>query len=141
LLRFGGTPARWRSKYGSVTFNQFGRDHPMGGMNEQGLVVEVMWLRGTDYGKDGDPRPAVNELQFIQHLLDTAADVKEALAAAEKLRIARAHAEVHFLACDKGGACASLEYLGGALVTHAGAALPVPVLTNDTYARSVKHLA
>jgi penicillin V acylase-like amidase (Ntn superfamily) len=38
-------PARWVSQYGSLTFNQFGREFPSGGMNEAGLVVELMWLR------------------------------------------------------------------------------------------------
>src|SRR5215470_5207291 len=37
-------PAQWTSKYGSVTFNQYGRENPMGGMNEAGLVIELMWL-------------------------------------------------------------------------------------------------
>src|SRR5262245_52821757 len=36
--RSGETPARWVSKYGSVTFNQYGREFPTGGMNEKGLV-------------------------------------------------------------------------------------------------------
>ena len=43
------TPARWVSKYGSVTFNQYGRELPCGGMNEGGLVLETMWLTGTAY--------------------------------------------------------------------------------------------
>src|ERR1700746_1722576 len=34
----GHAPAKWISKYGSVTFNQFGMELPMGGMNEAGLV-------------------------------------------------------------------------------------------------------
>src|ERR1043165_9799873 len=46
-------PARWVSKYGSVTFNQYGRENPTGGMNEMGLVVEVMWLDETEYPKEG----------------------------------------------------------------------------------------
>src|SRR4030081_3781200 len=28
--------AKWISKYGSVTFNQYGRENPTGGMNEMG---------------------------------------------------------------------------------------------------------
>ena len=38
----GNTPVAWVSKYGSVTFNQISREFPCGGMNEAGLVVEVM---------------------------------------------------------------------------------------------------
>src|SRR5512138_3484587 len=37
-------PAAWRSRYASVTFNQYGRELPNGGMNEAGLVVEVLIL-------------------------------------------------------------------------------------------------
>ena len=32
-------PAKWTSAYGSLTFNQYGREFPCGGMNEAGLVV------------------------------------------------------------------------------------------------------
>src|SRR5919107_239450 len=34
-------PAEWVSKYGSLTFNQYGREQPHGGINEAGLVVEL----------------------------------------------------------------------------------------------------
>jgi choloylglycine hydrolase len=50
-------PATWKSRYGSLTFNQYGREFPTGGMNEAGLVVELMWLDGTRYPLDS--RPAV----------------------------------------------------------------------------------
>jgi penicillin V acylase-like amidase (Ntn superfamily) len=30
-----------------VTFNQYGRNFPSGGMNEAGLVIELMWLEGS----------------------------------------------------------------------------------------------
>ena len=33
-------PMTWVSKYGSVTFNQFSIEVPVGGMNETGLVIE-----------------------------------------------------------------------------------------------------
>src|SRR5688572_33254112 len=41
--------ARWVSKYGSITFNQFGRELPNGGMNDAGLVVADLWRDGTIY--------------------------------------------------------------------------------------------
>src|SRR5689334_21028972 len=40
-------PAHWTSRYASITFNQYGRDFPTGGMNEAGLVVALMDLEGT----------------------------------------------------------------------------------------------
>src|SRR4029078_10666679 len=39
----------WTSRYGSITFNQWGREFPMDGMNEKGLVIALMWLEGTVY--------------------------------------------------------------------------------------------
>lgn len=32
------------SKYGSITFNQYRKEFPIGGMNEKGLVIEALWL-------------------------------------------------------------------------------------------------
>jgi choloylglycine hydrolase len=132
-----GTPARWTARYASLTFNQYGRELPLGGINERGLVVEIMWLQQTRFGAPVKGRPTVNELQLIQHLLDTAATTAEAVAAARRLQVARIYGRVHYMACDAGGACATLEYLDGKLVVHQGAALPLRVLTNSTYARSL----
>jgi penicillin V acylase-like amidase (Ntn superfamily) len=39
--------ATWTAVHGSVTFNQFGRDNPMTGLNEKGLMVSQMWLDET----------------------------------------------------------------------------------------------
>ena len=60
---------RWISKYGSITFNQFGREFPTGGMNEAGLVVEALELKSSIFPAS-DTRASLNELQFIQYLLD-----------------------------------------------------------------------
>src|SRR5688500_10637434 len=45
----------WVSRYGSVTFNQWGREFPMDGMNEAGLVIALMWLEGSEYPRDQRP--------------------------------------------------------------------------------------
>lgn len=134
-----GEPARWTSKYGSVTFNQYGQGMPLGGINEQGLVVEIMWLTKTRHAPRKG-RATVNELQWIQYLLDTAGTLKQALARARAVQIAKIHGAVHYLVCDRQGACATFEVLGGKLVVHSGARLPVPVLANNTYQRSVRYL-
>jgi Penicillin V acylase and related amidases len=42
-------PIEWISKYGSITFNQSGREFPHGGINEKGLVIEQMWLDEAAY--------------------------------------------------------------------------------------------
>jgi choloylglycine hydrolase len=132
-----GTPARWTARYASVTFNQFGREFPLGGINERGLVVEIMWLQRTKFGKLVKGRPVVNELQLIQHLLDTTATAAEAVAAARRLQVARVYGRVHYMACDAAGVCAALEYLDGKLKVHQGRRLPLRVLTNNTYTESL----
>src|SRR5689334_16612339 len=59
-----GNSIAWVSKYGSITFNQYGKEFPMGGMNEKGLVVEVMWADGSRY-PNADNRAVLNVLQWI----------------------------------------------------------------------------
>jgi choloylglycine hydrolase len=130
-----GSSLAWVSSFGSVTFNQYGREMPAGGMNEAGLVVEVMWLDETQY-EAPDKRPALPDLQWIQYQLDTRASVAELLAHAGELRVASRTARVHFLACDRTGACAAIEFVRGAMVVTAGAAMPWKTLTNNTYADS-----
>jgi len=140
VLALGTKPASWTSKYGSLTFNQYGREMPNGGINEAGLVVEIMWLSRTRHGVPGPDRPTVNELQWIQYLLDGSATLKQAEAAAQGLQVARIYAAVHYMVCDRSGACGTFEYLNGKLVVHRGKKLPTRVLTNSTYKDSVEML-
>ncbi|UCD48989.1 MAG: linear amide C-N hydrolase [Phycisphaerales bacterium] len=138
LLDFLDRPAQWIAKYGSVTFNQYGREMPNGGINEAGLVLEVMMLPGTQY-PGRDKRPAV--MAWVQYQLDNCATVEEVIASDEKVRVGKGTPmPLHFLACDRRGNVATFEWLDGKLVVHAGRTLPVPVLTNDTYAHSLAYL-
>jgi penicillin V acylase-like amidase (Ntn superfamily) len=122
-------PAEWTSRYGSLTFNQFGRDNPTGGMNEQGLVVELMWLDGTRYPA-ADARPELGTLEWIQYQLDTASTVAEVLANAEKVRIAERGVPLHYLIADAKGDSAAVEFFDGKLVVSRGAT----ALANEPYA-------
>jgi choloylglycine hydrolase len=126
--------ARWVSKYGSVTFNQYGRENPMGGMNEAGLVVEVMWLAETEYPKE-DARPTVGSQEWVQYQLDTSATVREAISNARWVRLTSV-VKIHYLVSDRAGNAATFEFLNGRLVIHTGARLAVSTLTNDTYEKS-----
>lgn len=130
--------ADWVARLGSLTFNQFGVGFPTGGVNEAGLVVELMWLDGTRYPA-ADARPAVSTLQFIQYLLDRASDLPEALQAAAEVRIA-GRTPLHFLVADARGRAATVEFIEGRLEVHEQQGLPVRVLTNDRYAASLDHL-
>jgi choloylglycine hydrolase len=124
----------WRSKYGSVTFNQFGRGFPMGGLNEAGVVVELMWLDDTRYPSK-DARAPLTVLEWIQYQLDTAGSVQDVLASDARVRI-QGQTPLHYLVSDKTGTTATIEFLEGKLVAHQGADLPFTALANDTYAKS-----
>src|SRR5215217_4577526 len=72
----GGNILKWTSKFGCTTFNQYGKEFPNGGMNEKGLVVELMWLSESEYPAK-DNRPALTVLQWIQYQLDNCSSVDE----------------------------------------------------------------
>jgi choloylglycine hydrolase len=139
-LASGDVPATWTSRYASLTFNQYGREFPNGGVNEAGLVVEIMWLDSSVYPAV-DQRKAMSELQWIQFVLDQYGNVADLAAHIDEVRVDPVYARVHYLACDTSHACAAFEYVGGKLVVTTGAAMPVKTLTNDTYADSAAYLA
>lgn len=123
----------WTSKWGSISFNQFGKQFPHGGMNEKGLVVELMWLSETSYPKP-DNRAALNELQWIQYQLDNCTTVEEVIATDAIVRIARENAApLHYLVADANGHAATIEFINGKMVVHTGKDLTYPVLTNTVY--------
>src|SRR5262245_49557620 len=125
------TPLRWTSKHASLTFNQYGRELPNSGMNDAGLVVEIMWLDSSKYPAP-DARPAVSELQVIQWWLDSFGSTAELTAHAGDVRVQSAYGKVHYLACDASGSCAAIEFLDGKLVVTPG----VKALANHSYADS-----
>jgi penicillin V acylase-like amidase (Ntn superfamily) len=133
-------PAVWTSTYGSVTFNQYGRELPSGGMNEAGLVVELMWLDDTEYAAP-DSRPGLGKTQWIQYQLDNSATVDDVIASDSMIRIeGGGSARIHYLVADAKGGCASIEFLNGKLEYHTDDTLPWSVLTNHTYASSLEYL-
>lgn len=127
-----GHPARWTSRFGSISFNQFGRDNATGGMNEKGLVVELMWLEGTQYPK-ADARGELGTLEWVQYQLDTAASVEDVIASDARVRISTSGVPLHYLVADAAGNAASIEFFGGRMVVHREAR----VLANDPYESSV----
>ena len=133
-----GETISWISKYGSITFNQYGKEFPTGGMNEKGLVVELMWLDETKYPAS-DHRPAIGVLQWIQYQLDNCTTIEEVIATDKQLRISpTGTTPLHYLVADANGKAATIEFLNGKMVVHKGSDLSFPVLTNNTYDESVK---
>jgi len=138
---FGGSRAaglRWTSKYGSVTFNQFGKEFPLGGINEAGLAIEELSAQ-AEY-PPLDNRACLNELQWIQYHLDTCRSTKEVLKSASGLRISKALFELHYLIADGKGNVAVIEFNDGQMAATTGDTLPVAVLSNSRYAESLRTL-
>ena len=133
-------PATWKSQYASITFNQYGRGFPLGGMNEVGLVVALMDLDETQYPAV-DSRPSAGVLDWIQYQLDLSADIDQAIANASAIRVATGSRGTHYLIADRTGRAVTIEHLNGALVTHSGSTLPVSVLANDSYDQSLAYLS
>lgn len=129
-------PVKWISKFGSITFNQVGRDLPYGGINESGLVVEHMTLDKTVYPSKDD-RYAIGACQWIQFQLDNYSTIEEVMGSDTLLRIVDANSKFHFLVCDRFGHAAAIEFLNGRMVSHIGKDLPVEVLANSTYEESL----
>lgn len=133
-------PMKWISKYGSIIFTQAGRELPMGGMNETGLAIELMWLDDTIYPSP-DSRQTVYELQWIQYQLDTARSVKEVLASDAILRIDRnSKSLIHFIIVDSTGDRAIIEFINGKMIVYAQSEMQPPVLTNNSYQKSLEFL-
>lgn len=132
-------PQQWVSRYGSVTYNQYGRELPNGGMNEAGLVVEMLWLNDTRYAPK-DARKELSVLQWIQYQLDTARTVAEVIASDRAVRIAEGPGRVHYFVADREGNAAVLELLEGKLHVYTGADLPVRALANNRYEDSLAAL-
>lgn len=73
----------WTSKYGSVIATAY--DLGTGdGLNEKGLIANLLWLASSDYGKR-DPRvPGLSVSLWAQYMLDNFSTVAEAVAATER---------------------------------------------------------
>ena len=126
----------WISRYGSVTFNAFGRDFPDGGMNEVGLYIWEMNEDG-DYPKN-DSLPKLYELNWMQYILDNYSTVEEAIQCASEIEVEGPGK--HFFVGDAQGNCAAIAFIDGKIVVNKGENMPVPGLFNTPYNRELELL-
>ena len=134
--------AHWISRFGSVSFNQYGREFPAGGMNETGLVVEGLLVKEASYPAY-DQRGVVQQGQWVQYLLDCYGSVSEVLAAIDTYRISPEITPFsrHVFLVDAKGGSAVIEYINGKAVVYTADTLPVTVLTNCAYSVALDGLA
>jgi len=124
----GDRGIKWTSKYGSVVASGY-ESGTADGMNEQGLVANLLYLAESEYpGDKGDTRPQVSTSAWTQYVLDSFATVEEAVADMRKepFRVVAVTApngregKIHLSVSDASGDSAIFEYIGGKLVIHHG---------------------
>lgn len=123
----GPKSVEWTSKYGSVIVSGYNAG-TADGMNEKGLVANVLYLVESDYGKQNANKPSLTIAAWAQYALDNYATVAEAVEAlqsepfqlvAPMLPNGRG-AQLHLSLSDPSGDSAIFEYLGGKQVIHHG---------------------
>lgn len=124
----GTTSIKWKSKYGSLITSSWDIVSS-DGMNEMGLVGNLLWLVESSYPKfEKDKNTAgISISLWLQYVLDNFATVDEAVAALSKKEFVIVSsnipgtdkfATVHLSISDKTGDSAIFEYIDGELVIH-----------------------
>lgn len=122
----GANPIKWTSKYGSIS-TSFYDIGTADGMNEKGLVANLLYLKETDFGKVNEAEMAtLSAGAWAQYFLDNYATVEEAVKAMATPpfgilapALPNGHAAgIHLSISDARGDSAILEYIGGQLVIH-----------------------
>jgi len=123
----GPTSYQWVSKHGSLVASCY-ETGTADGINEKGLVANVLYLAESDYGKADNGKAVLSISLWAQYALDNFATVDEAVEGlrAEPFRIIApvlpngAPAQLHLAVSDAAGDSAIFEYVGGKLVIHHG---------------------
>ena len=134
--RGGTNTVTWESKYGSLIVSGYDIG-TSDGINEKGLVVSLLALVESDYGKPADGGKVICMSTWAQYVLDNHATVADAVAdlRKENFRVQTVvlptgrPANMHLAISDAIGDSAVFEYVNGKLVIHHGP--QYKVLTNS----------
>jgi len=134
----GARSVEWVSNYGSLVVSGYDIA-TVDGMNEAGLVANMLWLADSQYPKDDGKTPQMSLSIWAQFFMDNFATVAEAV------KYAKAHpfdtvtkdvpvqpgrlTTVHLSLSDPSGDNAIFEWIDGKLVIHHGK--QYRVMTND----------
>jgi len=142
----GPRSARWNARFGSVIVS--GYDIATAdGMNEAGLVANLLWEVEASYPADDGVTPRVSISVFAQYLLDRNATVAEAVAdlRANPVQVASGEvpfgppgrlATLHVSLSDASGDSAVIEFVNGRMVIRHDRSYQV--MTNEpTYDRQL----
>jgi penicillin V acylase-like amidase (Ntn superfamily) len=122
----GPNSVRWTSKYGSVVATGYDIS-TTDGMNEKGLVANVLWLVESQYPQPRSTKPMLAISIWAQYVLDNFATVADAINVLEKepFTVVTANvpgedrlATLHLSISDATGDSAIIEYIDGKQVIH-----------------------
>lgn len=122
----GPNSLKWESKYGSVIASAYDMSST-DGMNEKGLVANLLWLAESEYSVWDQKKPGLTIAAWVQYVLDNFATVDEAVSALEKETFEVISdnmpgqdrmATLHLSISDVTGDNAIFEYIKGKLVIH-----------------------
>ena len=122
----GPNSLKWTSKYGSVIASGYDIS-TTDGVNEKGLVANLLWLAESEYPQLNSKQPALSISLWAQYMLDNYATVEEAVTALEKIPLLVATdnvpgqarlATLHLSLSDVSGDSAIVEYINGKQVIH-----------------------
>lgn len=122
-----GNTIQWTSKYGSVITSGYDLG-TADGMNEAGLVANLLYLAESGYTRQNDNRPIMGVTIWPQYVLDNFSTVDEAVAELRK-ELFRIDAPalpngfasaLHLAISDASGNSAILQYVDGNLVVYEG---------------------
>jgi len=133
-------PVHWISKYGSVIVAQEsdGQTASTDGMNEKGLVSNMLYLSETEYAKRDVTKAGLASSVYVQYLLDNFATVDEAVKFLQKNIVqivpvpipgSKFLPTMHISISDATGDSAIIEFLKGKVVIHHSKAYQV--MTNS----------
>jgi penicillin V acylase-like amidase (Ntn superfamily) len=124
--RVGPNSFKWTSKYGSVIATGYDIS-TTDGMNEEGLVANVLWLAESVYPKWDGQKPGLSLALWAQYVLDSFSTVEETVEALSREEFILVTADmpgldklatVHLAVSDSLGDSAIFEYVDGKLVIH-----------------------
>jgi len=122
----GPNSVKWTSKYGSVIASGYDIS-TTDGMNEAGLVTNVLWLAESSYPEYDVKTPGLSIAAWAQYVLDNFATVQEAVQVLQKQPFTVVTdnvpgqdrlATLHLSLSDASGDSAIIEYIDGKQVIH-----------------------
>ena len=122
-------PLSWTSKYGSIVAIQTadGQNATADGMNEKGLVANLLYLSETEYPKRDLHKKGLATSIYLQYIFDNFATVKEAVEGLKQESIQIVPVPIpnsehlptlHISLSDASGDSAIVEFLNGKVVIH-----------------------